>query len=333
MAEVLEALPDDARERRLRELARHLLDARPLVDAAAAASAALARRPAGDARAGLRGRRRAPRARPRGRPRRARSGCGRRSCSRSATPGCARATAPAADGRFREAADAGRALGDAELLARAALGRAGLDRERRARPRRGPRAARGGPRRRARRRRRCGRGCSRAWRSSSTTSRPSTLRERLSAEALAAGRRAGGPALLEALGARHVALWSPAHTEERLAIADELVAAARAAGDREAELQGINWRVADLFELGDRDAAAGGDRRPRAPGRRAAPARLRLVRAAVAGDARAPRRAPRRGAAAVGGGRAHRPRSRTTTTPALLFGVQRRAIRMSPAAT
>ncbi|HSJ73847.1 MAG TPA: hypothetical protein VK904_05980, partial [Miltoncostaeaceae bacterium] len=80
------------------------------------------------------------------------------------------------------------------------------------------------------------------------------LRERLSAESLAAGRRAGGPALLEALGARHVALWSPAHTEERLTIADELVAAARAAGDREAELQGINWRVADLFEIGDLDA-------------------------------------------------------------------------------
>ena len=33
--------------------------------------------------------------------------------------------------------------------------------------------------------------------------------------------------LLEALGARHVALWSPAHADERLRIADELVAAAR----------------------------------------------------------------------------------------------------------
>jgi hypothetical protein len=54
--------------------------------------------------------------------------------------------------------------------------------------------------------------------------------------------------------ARHVAMWSPAHTEERLAIADELVATARAAEDREAELQGINWRVADLFELGELDA-------------------------------------------------------------------------------
>ena len=80
---------------------------------------------------------------------------------------------------------------------------------------------------------------------------PATLREQVSERALKAGRRTGGRALLEALGARHVALWSPDHTEERLAIAEELVAAATASGDREAELQGINWRVADLFELGD----------------------------------------------------------------------------------
>jgi hypothetical protein len=80
---------------------------------------------------------------------------------------------------------------------------------------------------------------------------PPSVRERLSEEAVANGRRTGGRALLEALGARHVALWSPDHVEERLAIADELVAAARSAGDREAELQGVNWRVVDLLELGD----------------------------------------------------------------------------------
>ena len=83
---------------------------------------------------------------------------------------------------------------------------------------------------------------------------PAGRREALSAEALAGGRRAGGRALLEALGARHVALWSPAHTEERLAIAGELISAARAAGDREAELQGLNWRVVDLYELGELEA-------------------------------------------------------------------------------
>jgi hypothetical protein len=43
---------------------------------------------------------------------------------------------------------------------------------------------------------------------------PATLREGLSREALKASRRIGGRGLLEALGARHVALWSPDHTEE-----------------------------------------------------------------------------------------------------------------------
>ena len=80
------------------------------------------------------------------------------------------------------------------------------------------------------------------------------MREELSAEALAGGRRRGGRALLEALNARHVALWNPAHTEERLAIADELIGAAADAGDREAQLQGVNWRVADLLELGEMEA-------------------------------------------------------------------------------
>ena len=83
---------------------------------------------------------------------------------------------------------------------------------------------------------------------------PAPVRKRLSAEALDAGRRAGGRSLLKALVARHVALWSPDHVEERMAIADELVATARAAGDREAELEGLNWRVLDLLELGEMPA-------------------------------------------------------------------------------
>jgi tetratricopeptide (TPR) repeat protein len=84
---------------------------------------------------------------------------------------------------------------------------------------------------------------------------PARIREQLSEEALIAGRRVGGRPLLPALIARHVALWSPDYPEERLAIADEIVAAARAARDREAELQGMNWRVVDLWELGDMEAA------------------------------------------------------------------------------
>jgi hypothetical protein len=48
-----------------------------------------------------------------------------------------------------------------------------------------------------------------------------------------------------------VALWSPPHLDERLALADEMIAI----GDRERALQGRNWRVLDLLERGDVEAA------------------------------------------------------------------------------
>jgi tetratricopeptide (TPR) repeat protein len=57
-------------------------------------------------------------------------------------------------------------------------------------------------------------------------------------------------ALAAALNARRVALWAPHHIDERLTVADEMIAAAEAADDREAVLQGRNWRVVDLLELG-----------------------------------------------------------------------------------
>ena len=76
--------------------------------------------------------------------------------------------------------------------------------------------------------------------------------EALSAEAVATAEESGDAvAIASALGARHVALWRPDRVEERLAVADRMTAAARAAGDRQAELQAHNWRVSDLFELGD----------------------------------------------------------------------------------
>ncbi len=79
-----------------------------------------------------------------------------------------------------------------------------------------------------------------------------TRSEALSAEAVATARAArDASALASALGARHVALWRPDRAEERLAVAGDMIAAARDAADRHAELQGHNWRVADLFELGD----------------------------------------------------------------------------------
>ena len=248
VAEVLAALRD---QRRLPELAWHLLDARPLVDAAAAASCALraaeeAKRTLAYEDAGALLERAAAGDLERGDPLRVELLLGLADIYQRL------GDAPAADRRLQEAVHEGRALGDGELLARAALARAGLtvsvgpvrddvralleeahaavDPSSELRPRLLARLA-----------------------IEVYYAPPPTLRERLSDEALSGGRRIGGRALLEALGARHVALWTPEHTEERLAVADELVVAAQAAGDREAELQGINWRVADLFELGELD--------------------------------------------------------------------------------
>jgi tetratricopeptide (TPR) repeat protein len=48
-----------------------------------------------------------------------------------------------------------------------------------------------------------------------------------------------------------VALWRPDRVEERLAVAGDMISAASEAGDRHAELQAHNWRITDLFELGD----------------------------------------------------------------------------------
>src|SRR5204863_7424565 len=79
--------------------------------------------------------------------------------------------------------------------------------------------------------------------------------EALSGDAVATAEESGdAAALASALGARHVALWRPDRVEERLAVAGEMTAAARAAGDRHAELQAQNWRVCDLFELGEMTA-------------------------------------------------------------------------------
>jgi DNA-binding SARP family transcriptional activator len=60
--------------------------------------------------------------------------------------------------------------------------------------------------------------------------------------------------LASALSAQHVALWRPDRVHERLGVVEEMIAAAREAGDRHAELQAHNWRVTDLFELGDMTA-------------------------------------------------------------------------------
>ncbi len=78
-------------------------------------------------------------------------------------------------------------------------------------------------------------------------------REELSAEAVGLAREAAAPdALADVLSARHVALWSPRHLDERLALAGEMIGLAP---DRERALQGRNWRVLDLLEQGDLAAA------------------------------------------------------------------------------
>jgi DNA-binding SARP family transcriptional activator len=85
-----------------------------------------------------------------------------------------------------------------------------------------------------------------------------TRREHLSDAALVEARHLGEPArVATALGARHVALWAPDHTAERLRVATEMLELAEQAGDRELELQARNWRVVDLLEAGEGPAVRG----------------------------------------------------------------------------
>jgi len=85
---------------------------------------------------------------------------------------------------------------------------------------------------------------------------PTSRREALSEEAVALAREAGEPeALLDALNARRVTLWSPDRLDERLAASRELVERAEASGDRERSLLARTWLVLDLVERGDLEAA------------------------------------------------------------------------------
>ena len=144
---------------------------------------------------------------------------------------------------------------------------------------------------------------------------PARARE-LSALAVERARRADDPAALAAaLNARRVALWSPHHADERLAVAGDMLAAAEAAGDREAVLQARNWRVVDLLELGRVRGGGRGDRRLRGPRRRRRPAALPLVRAAVARHARAAGRAAGTRRASWPSGRSRSGARPTTRTP------------------
>ena len=64
-----------------------------------------------------------------------------------------------------------------------------------------------------------------------------------------------------ALGALHLALWGPDHLDERLAVAERMIATARDGGDREAAISAHLWRLMDALEQGnlasaDTDAVA-----------------------------------------------------------------------------
>ena len=85
---------------------------------------------------------------------------------------------------------------------------------------------------------------------------PAELRE----AAVSLARTADPGTLSFALNAHRVAIWDARHSEERLAVSDEIISLGARARDPEAEIQGRNWRVVDLFELGQerRLARAGG---------------------------------------------------------------------------
>jgi class 3 adenylate cyclase/tetratricopeptide (TPR) repeat protein len=81
-------------------------------------------------------------------------------------------------------------------------------------------------------------------------------REQLSEDAVALARQVDEPeALLDALNARRVTLWSPDRLDERLEVSRELVELAEACGDRERSLLSRTWLVLDLVEAGDLEAA------------------------------------------------------------------------------
>ena len=81
-----------------------------------------------------------------------------------------------------------------------------------------------------------------------------TRADPLSARAIELARSAQDPdALLIALSSRHVALWTPDGLDDRLAVAEEMIALACDHDRPEHELQGRNWLCADLWEAGQID--------------------------------------------------------------------------------
>jgi AAA ATPase-like protein len=77
-------------------------------------------------------------------------------------------------------------------------------------------------------------------------------RDRLSGEAVAVARRLDDPRTLAlSLHARNYAVWAPGGATQRLTIGREIVDLARQCGDRELALHGHTWCQTALLELGD----------------------------------------------------------------------------------
>jgi tetratricopeptide (TPR) repeat protein len=71
----------------------------------------------------------------------------------------------------------------------------------------------------------------------------------LSEEALASARRLGDPtAVAYALDSRHVALWGPDDLEERMRLANEMLALGQEVADRDIQLEAYSWLITDALE-------------------------------------------------------------------------------------
>ena len=76
-------------------------------------------------------------------------------------------------------------------------------------------------------------------------------RRDLSRDAVAAARAAGDDSTLASvLSSRHVALWGPSDTLERLEVAEQILTVAGRLACDELLLQGLTWKLVDLLELG-----------------------------------------------------------------------------------
>jgi DNA-binding SARP family transcriptional activator len=80
-------------------------------------------------------------------------------------------------------------------------------------------------------------------------------RAELSSEAVEIAKRVGDTrGLGMALVARHWSLWGPQNVQDRLAASNDLLGLAERSGDERLAMQGHRWRMMDLLELGEMDA-------------------------------------------------------------------------------